>query len=160
MQVTRVIAAAPDALFELLTDPRTHARLDGSGTVLGDPKRVPRLRPGGVFTMGMQQFGASYRSTNEVVEFEPGRRLAWRSTRQWRGRTVVGGQRWRYVLHHHPGGTLVEHAYGWGYARLPLLDSVAARLSAADATGYGTHSHQPGIDRRTPEPSAEADVEP
>jgi hypothetical protein len=39
------------------------------GTVLGDPQGVTRLQPGGVFTMGMRQFGASYRSTNEVVEY-------------------------------------------------------------------------------------------
>jgi hypothetical protein len=34
-----VIAAAPEALFDLLTDPRTPARLDGSGTVHGDRGR-------------------------------------------------------------------------------------------------------------------------
>jgi hypothetical protein len=29
--------------------------------------------------------------------------------------------RWRYILQPDPAGTLVEHAYVWGYARMPLL---------------------------------------
>jgi hypothetical protein len=56
-----------------------------------------------------------------VVEFEPDRRIAWRSTGSWRGRIPVGGQRWRYILHPDRAGTLVEHADVWGYARMPLL---------------------------------------
>jgi hypothetical protein len=79
------------------------------------------LKLGDTFTMGMSQAGRAYRSTNEVVEFEPGRRIAWRSTGTWPGHTIIGGQRWRYVLHRDPAGTLVEHAYVWGYARMPLL---------------------------------------
>jgi hypothetical protein len=71
--------------------------------------------------MGMSQVGKGYRNINQVVEFEPYRRIAWRSTGTWFGRVVIGGQRWRYILHPDPAGTLVEHAYVWGYARMPLL---------------------------------------
>jgi hypothetical protein len=52
---------------------------------------------------------------------KPDRRIAWQSTGNRRGHSLVGGQRWRYILQPNPAGTLVEHAYAWGYARLPLL---------------------------------------
>jgi hypothetical protein len=87
----------------------------------GDPIGPSQLKLGDTFTMGMSQAGRAYRSVNQVVEFEPNRRIAWRSTGTWFGRVVIGGQRWRYILHPNPAGTLVEHAYVWGYARLPLL---------------------------------------
>lgn len=121
VRVSRVIAAEPHALFELLADPRTHARLDGSGMLRGEPDGPGRLTMGETFTMGMSQAWGSYRSTNLVVEYELDHRIAWQSTGRWRGRKIVGGQRWRYVLHPHPVGTWVEHAYVWGYATLPLL---------------------------------------
>jgi hypothetical protein len=87
----------------------------------GEPDGPGRLTLGATFTMGMSQAGASYRSTNLVVEYEPDHRIAWQSTGRWRGRRIVGGQRWRYLLRSHPAGTWVEHAYVWGYATLPLL---------------------------------------
>jgi hypothetical protein len=67
------------------------------------------LKLGDTFTMGMSQAGKSYRSINQVVEFEPDRRIAWQSTgRKWRGHSLVGGQRWRYILQPNPAGTLLE----------------------------------------------------
>jgi uncharacterized protein YndB with AHSA1/START domain len=121
VRVFRLIQAAPHTLFRLLTDPQCHAQLDGSGMLRGNPVGPDQLQLGDIFTMAMSQGGKAYRSTNEVVEFEPDRRIAWRSTGTWRGRIPVGGQRWRYILHSDRAGTLVEHAYVWGYARMPLL---------------------------------------
>jgi uncharacterized protein YndB with AHSA1/START domain len=122
VRVVRLIHARPHTLFRLLADPRNHARLDGSGLLRGDPVGPDRLKLGDTFTMGMSQAGKAYRSMNEVVEFEPDRRIAWQSTgRKWRGHSLVGGQRWRYILQPNPAGTLVEHAYVWGYAHMPLL---------------------------------------
>ena len=117
----RLIQAAPHTLFQLLIDPQCHAPLDGSGMLRGNPLGPDQLQLGDIFTMAMSQGDKAYRSTNEVVEFEPDRRIAWRSTGTWRGRIPVGGQRWRYILHSDRAGTLVEHAYVWGYARMPLL---------------------------------------
>jgi hypothetical protein len=37
------------------------------------------------------------------------------------GHSLVGGQRWRYILQPNAAGTLVAHGYVWGYARMPLL---------------------------------------
>ena len=122
VRVVRLIHARPHTLFGLLADPRNHARLDGSGMLRGDPVGPSRLKLEDTFTMGMSQACKAYRSMNEVVEFEPDRRIAWQSTgRKWRGHSLVGGQRWRYILQPNPAGTLLEHAYVWGYARTPLL---------------------------------------
>jgi uncharacterized protein YndB with AHSA1/START domain len=122
VRVVRLIHARPHTLFRLLADPRNHTRLDGSGLLRGDPVGPDRLKLGDTFTMRMSQAGKAYRSINQVVEFEPDRRIAWQSTgRKWRGHSLVGGQRWRYILQPNPAGTLVEHAYVWGYAHMPLL---------------------------------------
>ena len=121
MRVFRTIAASPHTLFQLLADPGNHAELDGSGMLRGDPIGPHQLRLGDTFTMGMSQVGKGYRNINQVVELEPYRRIAWRSTGTWFGRVVIGGQRWRYILHADAAGTLVEHGYVWGYARMPLL---------------------------------------
>jgi hypothetical protein len=121
VRAVRLIHARPHTLFCLLADPRNHAQLDGSGLLRGDPVGPDRLQLGDTFTMGMSQAGRAYRSVNQVVEFEPDRRIAWRSTGTGRGHSLIGGQRWRYILHRDPAGTVVEHTYVWGYARMPLL---------------------------------------
>jgi uncharacterized protein YndB with AHSA1/START domain len=121
VRVVRLIHARPHTLFRLLADPRNHAQLDGSGLLRGDPVGPDRLKLGDTFTMAMSQAGRAYRSINQVVEFEPDRQIAWRSTGTGRRHTLIGGQRWRYILHRDPAGTVVEHTYVWGYARMPLL---------------------------------------
>ena len=105
--MVRLIRARPHTLFRLLADPRYHAQLDGSGLLRGDPVGPDRLKLGDTFTMGMSRLAGRTA------------RIAWRST--GRGHSLIGGQRWRYILHRDPAGTVVEHAYVSGYARMPLL---------------------------------------
>ena len=71
--------------------------------------------------MAMRQSRWRYRSTSRVVEFDEGTLIAWASTGVWRGRRIVGGQRWRWRLTPVGNGTRVEHSYVWGYALLPVL---------------------------------------
>jgi len=85
---SRVIAAPADKIFDLLADPAAHARFDGSGTVRAARGNPGRLSLGARFGMDMRH-GVPYRVTNEVVEFEEGRRIAWRH---------AGGHIWRYEL--------------------------------------------------------------
>jgi hypothetical protein len=88
-QSTRVIAAPAADIFELLAHPTQHPVIDGSGTVVGVQERTPtRLSLGSRFGMQMH-WGLRYKILNEVVEFEEGRRIAWRH---------FGGHVWRYVL--------------------------------------------------------------
>lgn len=85
---SRTIGAPAQRIFDLLADPTAHARFDGSGTVKAPTKAPERLALGSHFGMSMK-IGAPYKVTNEVVEFEEGRLIAWRH---------LGGHIWRYEL--------------------------------------------------------------
>lgn len=104
------IDAPPERIFALLADPRRHAEFDGSGTVQGAVSGPERLSLGARFGMAMR-IGLPYRIGNEVVEFEEGRRIAWRH---------AGHHRWRYELEPTPGGgTMVTETFDGSTARFP-----------------------------------------
>ncbi|GAO05844.1 SRPBCC family protein [Streptomyces lydicamycinicus] len=135
ISVSRDIVATPRELFDVLRDPARHAELDGSGMLRGSPQGPSPLGPGDRFSMGMAQARIAYRSVNIVVEYEKDRLIAWETWGEFRGRRLVGGQRWRYELT--PvngtegtegtdgagggGATRVTHTYDWSRARLPRL---------------------------------------
>jgi hypothetical protein len=116
-----LIQAEPITIFEILADVTRHAEIDGSGMLIGDAIGPKRLSLGAEFTVSMRQPGRAYRSFNRVVEFDDGQRIAWESMGVWRGRKIVGGQRWRWTLTATEAGTRVVHSYVWGYASLPIL---------------------------------------
>jgi uncharacterized protein YndB with AHSA1/START domain len=103
-----VVAAAPEAIFELIADPEQQPTWDGNDNLArAEPgQRVRRV--GDVFTMTLA--GGQVRE-NHVVEFEEGRIIAWRPSE-------VGaeppGHLWRWELEPREGGTtLVTHTYDW-----------------------------------------------
>lgn len=86
---SRFVAAAPEAIFEVLAQPALHSVIDGSDTVKGAQPRGPeRLALGAKFGMEMNM-RVDYKILNTVCEFEEGRRIAWRH---------FYGHIWRYVL--------------------------------------------------------------
>jgi len=88
-EASRVVPASADAIFELLATPARHPVIDGSGSVQGvQPGTPERLSAGAKFGMNMK-IGGRYKILNHVVEFEEGRRIAWRH---------FGGHVWRYLL--------------------------------------------------------------
>jgi hypothetical protein len=93
----------------VLSDPSLHAVIDGSGTVQGAHSNERQLRLGSKFSMGMRM-GVPYRISNEVVEFEQDRLIAWRH---------LGGHRWRYELRPVDGGTEVTETFDWSTSRAP-----------------------------------------
>lgn len=107
------IVPAPAAdIFALLADPRRHGEIDGSGTVQNARINAPeRLSLDAKFGMDMK-LGVPYRITNTVVEFEEGRRIAWRH---------FGGHVWRWILEPVDGGTKVTEEFDWNRARSPLF---------------------------------------
>ncbi|MGY5128527.1 SRPBCC family protein [Streptomyces nigrescens] len=132
VSVSRDIVAAPRQIFAVLRDPARHAELDGSGMLRGRPQGPSPLGPGDRFSMGMAQGRIAYRSVNVVVEYEKDRLIAWETWGEFRGRRLVGGQRWRYELTPADGTdgtdgaggggtTRVTHTYDWSRARLPRL---------------------------------------
>jgi uncharacterized protein YndB with AHSA1/START domain len=104
------VAAPPEAVFELLADARRHPEFDGSGMVRQAFHAPERLSLGAHFGMRMR-LGLPYPVKNTVVEFEEGRRIAWRHY----GRHV-----WRYELEAVPGGTRITETFDWSTALSPL----------------------------------------
>ncbi len=120
---SRVIPVPPEQVFDLLADPARHAAIDGSRTVRAsrDPAGT-RLALGSRFGMSMR-LGVPYAITNEVVEFEEGRRIAWRH---------IGGHRWRWELEAVEGGTKVTETFDWSTSRSPIALEVM-RVPARNA---------------------------
>ncbi len=110
MSVSRVIAAPAQEIFDVLADPAKHAVIDGSRTVQASRHGNPeRLSKGATFGMDMR-IGLPYRIKNTVVEFDEGRRIAWRHF----GRHV-----WRYELEPAEGGTNVTETFDYSNAISP-----------------------------------------
>jgi uncharacterized protein YndB with AHSA1/START domain len=108
VSASRDIAASPALIFELIADPAQQPRWDGNDN-LAEAQAGQRVRRAGdVFTMTLTS--GSVRE-NQVVEFEEGRRIAWRPS-------PVGSQQpghlWRWELEPlGESGTRVTHTYDW-----------------------------------------------
>ncbi len=111
VSATRVIGAPAATIFDLVADPARHHMFDGSGTVNGGRRSNPtRLELGSKFSMDMRMF-VPYRISNEVVDFEEGRVIAWRH---------LGHHEWRYELRPIDDNTTeVTESFDWGKARFP-----------------------------------------
>lgn len=107
-----VIDAPPEAVFTLLADPRCHPEFDGSGTVRSGISGPSRLAMGSTFGMRMHLV-VPYVIRNTVVEFDEGRRIAWRH---------MGRHIWRYELEPTGDGhTRVTETFDWRGAVLRAL---------------------------------------
>lgn len=118
-----MIDADPRTVFAVIADPHRHHEVDGSGTVLGQARGPRQLQVGSIFSMGMRQSRARYRSLNRVLELEPDRSITWETVGEWKGHRFIGGQRWHYrLIPQEPAdgtdgpSTLVVHTYDWGAA--------------------------------------------
>jgi uncharacterized protein YndB with AHSA1/START domain len=116
LTVERLIAAPPEQIFELLSDASKHSLIDGSGTLQGlsdingsKDGREP-LGLGSTFGMGMKM-GVRYQTLNRVVEFEPNRRIAWRTQPDGKWGRFLAGRIWRYELESTKDGTLVRESW-------------------------------------------------
>jgi len=112
VSVERVIRAPAGTIFGLLADAGKHAEFDGSNSLNhADQPSVP-LTMGATFGMAMrgrkETLFIPYRMTNTVIEYEPDRRIAWKTTALG-GR--AGGRIWRYELSPVDSGTLVRETW-------------------------------------------------
>lgn len=129
---TRFVPASAQRIFDLLADPRQHHLIDGSGSVLGARIDAPqRLSRGARFSMNMK-IGVPYRITNEVVEFDEPRRIAWRH---------FGGHIWRYIIDESNGGCDVTEEFDWEDNKAPLM------LKLMNAPERNTRSIEATLDR-------------
>lgn len=111
LAVRSVINASPEAVFDLLADPSTHAAIDGSGWVQQPVDGARLTRPGQVFRMGMYHDNhpnKHYEMANRLEVFDRPRAIAWQPGAEPRhipGRDDTGdasieygGWIWRYDL--------------------------------------------------------------
>ena len=113
VSVSRVIAATPEAVFAVLSDPSMHSTIDGSGMVKGKRFGPDMLHATGEkFGMKMSFKGIPYSITNKVMEYEENELIAW---------AHFGKHRWRYVLQTVEGGTEVTETFDWSTSASPKL---------------------------------------
>jgi uncharacterized protein YndB with AHSA1/START domain len=104
----REIAAGPREIFELIADPTQQPRWDGNDNLAEAPAGQRIRRRGDVFVMTTT---AGRVRENHVVEFEEGRRVAWKPAEPGR---VPAGHLWRWELDPIDASrTRVTHTYDW-----------------------------------------------
>lgn len=118
VSATLTIAAPAERVFAVLTDPTTHAAIDGTGWVQESLDPAPLTEVGQTFRMGMYHArhpDGDYQTVSRVVVLEPLRTIGWVSGGE-NGDGVVefGGWVWRYDLTPlGEGQTEVTHTYDW-----------------------------------------------
>lgn len=127
--VSAVIAAPPEAVWELVSDVTRHPEIAGSGEVQqitvagGGP-----LGLGSVFESRQNLRGIKYVTANKVVLWEPPLRFAWRV-----GLPGAPGvaQAWMFSLCPEAGGTRLENGVALVYAfpDLPPFSLIRAEIS-------------------------------
>ena len=105
---SRDIAADPATIFELIADPTQQPRWDGNDNLVEAPLGVRVRGVGEVFAMRTTKGNLR---ENHVVDFEEGRRIAWRPAEP--GQPPLGHE-WRWELEPlDDGRTRVTHTYDW-----------------------------------------------
>ncbi len=156
LEVQRAIAATPEAIFAVLTDPQGHVAIDSSGMLMSaDPGRVQQV--GDTFTVHMDREALNdfpelglYDVTNEITAFELDREIAWTV----RGRFNLGHV-YGYRLQPIAAGTLATSYYDWSTVEekskglFPIVPESALRATL----GILARTVAPGQPRpATPEP--------
>ena len=142
VSASRVIAAWPERIFELIADPAQQPRWDGNDNLAWASPGQRVSRAGEVFTMTLTRGGIR---ENHVVEFDEGRRIAWMPAEPGQERP---GHLWRWELE--PAGaarTRVTHTYDWTRltdetrfprARATTADRLRASLDRLAALAEGS----------------------
>ena len=130
IEVSRVVEAPPDRIFALVTDPRQHHAVDGSGHLQGSTSD-PVTGAGQVFTMEMYRDDLGpWRTFNTVTEYEPGAVFGWAPdldpdcplAPKLAGITT-GGHTYVYRLRETGGGTEVRLSYDWSGVTDPNFEA-------------------------------------
>jgi uncharacterized protein YndB with AHSA1/START domain len=130
VSASREISATTDKIFMLIADPTEQPRWDGNENLryAAAGQRVRAV--GDVFTMTLRRGGVR---ENNVVEFEEGRRIAWRPNVPGR---QAPGHLWRWELEPiDENRTRVTHTYDWtelrDRSRLPRARATTVERLAA-----------------------------
>lgn len=114
--VTHTIAAAPSAVFAVLSDPARHKDTEPGDWVRDAIDPQPITGTGQIFAINMflPQAGGHYVMHNLVSEFDKDRTIAWLPGRlDEAGKHNPGGWWWRYDLAPNGDATDVTLTYDW-----------------------------------------------
>lgn len=106
------VPAPASEIFALVVDPRRHAELDGSGTVVSAVKADGPMQPGAKFSVKMKMFGLPYRITSKATEVVPDRVVEWQHPL---------GHKWRYELAETNGSTEVVETWDYTTSKAPKV---------------------------------------
>jgi uncharacterized protein YndB with AHSA1/START domain len=142
VSASREIEAGPGPIFELIADPAAQPRWDGNDNLAAASAGQRVRRAGDVFTMTLTR-GAI--RENHVVEFEEGRRIAWRPAEPGQR---PPGHLWRWELEPiEASRTRVTCTYDWTEltdetrlprARATTADKLRASLDLLAALAEGS----------------------
>ncbi len=113
--VQRNIDASAADIFDVLSNPKRHVELDGSGFVRSDEKAERIKQVGDVFRMNMagDHMGGEYQTDNTVSGYSHNALLAWKTAP---ADTPPPGWEWMWELTPEgPNSTLVSLTYDWSH---------------------------------------------
>lgn len=167
MSATREIGAGAERIFQLIADPEQQPRWDGNGNLAAADAGQRVRSVGDVFTMTLT--GGTVRE-NHVVEFEEGRRIAWKPAEPGH---EPPGHMWAWTLEPIDGSrTVVTHTYDWtqltdrnrfARARATTADRLQAsvdRLAALVEPAPGEQEGEPHIRHSPFNPRGAASTHP
>ena len=129
LSATRSIAATPEAIWAVITDPAGHVAIDGSGMLMTAPDAKPVTAVGEEFTIHMDREAlgdmplGKYVVVNVVTKYEPHTHFEW----------AVGGE----------GMPPIGHVYG--YQLEPGPDGTTTVTSYCDWSGVNEDWKQSGF---------------
>ncbi|MEO8850984.1 MAG: SRPBCC family protein [Allobranchiibius sp.] len=111
--VQRQIDEPAQVIFDVLTDPRRHVALDGSGFVRGadNPQRITKV--GDKFSMDMEgdHMGGDYQTDNFVSAYDENKMIGWKTAPAG---TEPPGWEWLWELRSEGSdSTMVSLTYDW-----------------------------------------------
>lgn len=141
ISVSLNVDAPTEKVFDFLSRPPNHVAIDGSGMLRGTTDDRPLSRVGESFVMEMHNDRlGDYVVENRVVEYEPGRRIAWmpvlRSVAQPDPEVQLG------VPAHNLWGWETSPLPGGGTRVTEFFDCSASPAWLREATRQGEHWRQ------------------
>lgn len=121
ISVTRIIDAAADEIFDVITQPARHREFDGSGMVVSDDRTQRLQAVGDKFRMNMhhESQGGDYQMENHVVSYADNKLIAWAPARPGE---KPAGWKWIYMVEGaSPNSTVVTLTYDWENVTDPEL---------------------------------------
>lgn len=121
--VEREIAAPAEQIFAILADPKLHPSTDATGMVRGtEAEAITAVGQRFDMRMHAEAMGGDYVMTNEVIEFEANRAIAWRPAPQGKD---APGWTWAYRLEPIDAGRArVRMTYDWSAVPQPVREEL------------------------------------